>query len=356
MQSETKVVILSTQSNSIGKRMREKKTNLRKNLSTQEKAAITRDLFERYRRGATSQTENEVIESLEKVFIPEKDFEITPELLDEMDVKTKDFIFRKTGIDPDRAKRGRSLSHFIAAAACIALLMIGVFLFYGPRHLPADFSDLPPYRQYISSGEIENVTLPDGSQVVLNTGTTLTLRKGGINKNSRRVWLEQGEAFFDVKPDRERPFIVHLRNGLTVHVLGTSFTIQNYEELPFQEICVLNGKVNVLTAGKKRVKLMADQQVICYDDGEELSVQSVNGTQKALWRSGTVVLEKASEQELCLRIRQLYGKQVIFERRPEKISINITLDRDTSPQEITAEIAALYALSYRITSDQIIFY
>ena len=54
-------------------------------LSANEKAGITRDLFERYREGETSRGENEVIESLEPMFIPEKEFEVTDSLIDELE-------------------------------------------------------------------------------------------------------------------------------------------------------------------------------------------------------------------------------------------------------------------------------
>ena len=310
-------------------------------LSPKEKAAITRDLFERYRRGETSQTENEIIESLESTVIPEKEFEITDELLDKLETETTDFIFKKV----EKPKKRILSPVLIGSVASIALLVIGIFVFYKPQSRQTKDDET----QYVATDAIKNITLSDGSEIILNSGTTL-------RETSREVWLEEGEAFFNVKPNTGQPFIVHLRNGLTVRVTGTSFTIQSYAELSFQEVSVLSGNVNVSTPENKSLELAANQQATYYAAKKELTRESINSVQKAAWRTGTIVLESASADELSLRIRQLYGKEVVFENQSGSMSINMTLDRSTAINEIADEIAFLYDLSYRITNDKIVFY
>lgn len=310
-------------------------------LSAKEKAAITRDLFERYRRGETSQTENEIIESLESTVIPEKEFEITDELLDKLETETTDFIFKKV----EKPKKRILSPVLIGSVASIALLVIGIFVFYKPQ--PSQ--DRVFNKQHIATNSIKNIKLSDGSEIILNSGTIL-------RETSREVWLEEGEVFFNVKPNNNQPFIVHLRDGLTVKVLGTSFTVQSYSELPFQEISVVSGKVNVSTQNNQSVELIANQQATYSVTEKELSKKSVNGMWKAGWRTGTIVLENATTEELRLRIRQLYNKNIVFESRTDTMSINITLDQTTVINEVADEIAFLYDLSYRITDDKIVFY
>ena len=309
-------------------------------LSAKEKAAITRDLFERYRRGETSQTENEVIESLESAFIPKKEFEITDELIDELNTETTDFIFRKI----ENPKKRRLSPILIGSVASIALLVIGIFVFYKPQSQQTKDNEI----QYVATDAIKNITLSDGSQIILNSGTRL-------RENSREVWLDEGEAFFNVKPDANNPFVVHLRNDLKVRVLGTSFTIQTYEELPLQEVSVLSGKVNVSIQNSPSIELIANQQAIYNVTEKELSKKTTNSAQKAAWRSGTIVLENGTAEELRLRIRQLYDKNIVFENQPEAMSINITLDKTAALNEIADEIATLYDLSYQIADDKIVF-
>jgi len=309
-------------------------------LSAKEKAAIIRSLFERYRRGETSQAENEVVESLESSIIPQKKFKITDELIDELDDEITDFIFQKIG----KPKKHKFSPAFIGSAAGIALLIIGIFVFYRPQHQQTEDHE----REYTAIDAIENITLSDGSEIILNSGTTLRER-------AREVWLDEGEAFFNVKPDATHPFIVHLHNGITVRVLGTSFTILSYMELPFQEISVLSGKVNVSTQHNQSMELITNQQARYGITEKKLSKESTNSTRKAAWRKGTIVLENATADELRLRIRQLYHKNVVFESQPETMSINMTLDKTSAISEIADEIAALYDLYYRITDNKIVF-
>lgn len=308
-------------------------------LTNKEKAAITRDLFERYRCGETSPEENEVVESLESAFIPGRNFEITDELIEELDSETTDFVFQKINKPPKRTLSPA----LIGAIAGVALLIIGIFVFYKPQ--PAGQGVV---QQYVATNTIKNILLPDGTEIALNSGTTL-------RENSREVWLDEGEAFFNVKPDAARPFIVHLRNGITVRVLGTSFTIQSYAELPFQEIGVLSGKVTVSTQNNQRMELTANQQATYDEIKKELLKKNMNNTQKAAWRTGTIVLENATADELRLRIRQLYNKDFIFENQPETMSINITLDKATPINEIATEIATLYNFSYQMIDDNMVF-
>lgn len=337
--------------------MTEDKSNLDKKLSADEKAAITRDLFERYRRGETTVEENEVIELLEEKFIPEKEFEISDDLIRELDNETKDFIYGRTGV---RIKNPRALSPFlIGSIAAVALLLVGLFVLYR-NHVPGTDTPLalPPGNasmQYISGNAVEDIVLPDGSRATLNKGTTLRLYESYMDEATREVWLDEGEVFFDIKPDEHRPFTVHLRHGLTVQVLGTSFNIQTYKELPFQEIAVLTGKIKVEAPGNKEMEVIPNQKAVFREETNTLSVASANSEQKTAWSEGIVVLENASLEELGFRIRQLYGKSVVFEDAPETISIHITLNGETSPEEVYTEIAALYHLSYRMSGEKIVF-
>lgn len=309
-------------------------------LSANEKAGITRDLFERYREGETSRGENEVIESLEPMFIPEKEFEVTDSLIDELEAETADFIFQKI----DGRKRRGLLPLLVGSVASIALLTVIVWVLYSPYRGGGKVAE----KQHVATDAIKEVILSDGSEVVLNVGTTL--REG-----SREVWLEEGEAFFNIKPDAKRPFAVYLRNGLTVNVVGTSFTIQSYSQLPFQEVSVVSGKVNVSTQANQTVQLVADQQATYSEAEKKLSTASVNGRQKAAWRTGAVLLKNASAEELTLRIRQLYDKNIVFEGYSDAIAINIAFDKTMPVTEVAAEIATLYNFSYRVEEDKIVF-
>jgi transmembrane sensor len=90
------------------------------------------------------------------------------------------------------------------------------------------------------TGETRSVALGDGSQVHLNTRTRLEWAAGS---SERRAVLREGEAFFEVKPDPQRPFRVELA-GSEIQVLGTSFDVYRKADGRVS-VTVLDGKVRV---------------------------------------------------------------------------------------------------------------
>ncbi len=110
-----------------------------------------------------------------------------------------------------------------AALASIVwvMLVVGVFgngLFLGP------WSDAPVY--YASKvGGLETIKLDDGSTIILNTNTEVSVEYSPIE---RRVHLVKGEAIFNVAKDADRPFRVHT-NKTIVKALGTVFSVRSLE-------------------------------------------------------------------------------------------------------------------------------
>src|SRR5688572_861012 len=95
---------------------------------------------------------------------------------------------------------------------------------------------------YTKAGERKIVTLQDSSRIVLNSGTHLRYPLNAGNQ-AREVYLE-GQAYFDVRPDNEQPFVVYA-GQLEVRVLGTTFDVSNYTEDKDAAVTVASGKVAV---------------------------------------------------------------------------------------------------------------
>jgi transmembrane sensor len=86
------------------------------------------------------------------------------------------------------------------------------------------------------------IVLPDGSKVKLNHSSKLTYPEQ-FKGNNREVILT-GEAFFNVTPNREKPFIIKA-NGASIKVVGTSFNVYAYNESSTVEVIVKTGKVEL---------------------------------------------------------------------------------------------------------------
>lgn len=86
------------------------------------------------------------------------------------------------------------------------------------------------------------VVLPDGSKVWLNAASSL---KYPVSFNNRQRTVElTGEAYFDITPDKNKPFTVQV-NNMEVQVLGTSFNVTAYPEEKSIKTTLITGAVNV---------------------------------------------------------------------------------------------------------------
>ncbi len=115
-------------------------------------------------------------------------------------------------------------------------------------------------KQFSTQRSLKKITLADGSVVHLNVNSTLSLKKGKFNAKVREVWLDEGEAFFEITRFPNRPFIVHTPGGLSTRVLGTSFNVQAYPELKKQVVSVKTGRVQVSRDNGESIVLETNYQ------------------------------------------------------------------------------------------------
>jgi len=153
---------------------------------------------------------------------------------------------------------------WIVAAAAAACLLLG----WGIYHLASTTTAIPPARNghpeevLARAGTRTKLLLPDGTQVWLNSNSKLTYTED-FNTSFREVGLE-GEAYFDVVKDKQRPFIVHV-SDLDVKVLGTAFTVKSYPQDETVEATLLKGAIEVSRKGHPntpRILLKPDEKLV----------------------------------------------------------------------------------------------
>lgn len=136
---------------------------------------------------------------------------------------------------------------------------------------------------HVPTGQHVEIMLADGSKVWLNSGSTLTFASK-FNGKKRMVELD-GEGFFEVKSDKEHPFIVST-SKYQVKAVGTSFNIYDYQDSPQFEAALLNGKVEVTTNAKKSsVVILTPNQRAALCQGV-LKVKPIENANNYLWRKG----------------------------------------------------------------------
>jgi len=119
--------------------------------------------------------------------------------------------------------------------------------------------DKLPTQQALSSvvtknGNRTKIVLPDGSQVWLNAGSNLDYNNSVFNKDLREVTLN-GEAYFDVTRDPEKPFIIHTKK-MDIKVLGTVFNVRSYSDEKIAEAALIKGSIEVTLKDRKDQKIV----------------------------------------------------------------------------------------------------
>lgn len=138
--------------------------------------------------------------------------------------------------------------HILVAAAVVAGLIFFSWLYVNHFRGQAGGAQLSRIETIAKPGAKSRLLLPDGSVVWLNSGSRISY-PASFTDSLREVELE-GEAYFDVTKDAERPFIVHTRD-IHIKVLGTVFNVKSYPEDNRTEATLISGLVQVSKTGAR---------------------------------------------------------------------------------------------------------
>ena len=204
----------------------------------------------------------------------------------------------------------------------------------------------------VPAGEVQTVTLPDGSVVTLNGGTTLE-RARFFTARSERAVILTGEAFFDVTHS-STPFVVRTFDA-SVTVLGTTFGVRAWPDdpEPATTVALETGRVRLTGAAHPEEELiLAPGEVarVQADAGPtRLSTEAV--TDRTAWRQGDFVYK---DQPLGLVLRDVERRFGVRITAPEDLSrrhVSVALRTPGSADEVVRDLATALGLRYRARSD-----
>ncbi len=272
-----------------------------------------------------------------------------------------------TQISPSKVKsiqhqnrRKEAISHFYkyAAVVVVALLLGSIGYFIGFRNQsPAVYSEVIAVENQV----LNEYVLPDGSVVALNSNSKLLFPKK-FKGDIREVTII-GEAFFDVKPNPELPFVINAGNA-QVKVLGTSFNVCAYPEDETVEVIVETGKVQVIS---KNTDLLAENREIVLTPGEKGTLFTENHLLKKTlnqnpnflaWKTHDLIFNKVPLNEVIRSLEKAYHidikitepelNDLVYEGHFDQKPIDFVLDviRLTFDLELSVEDKH-YALSSR---------
>lgn len=164
------------------------------------------------------------------------------------------------------------------------------------------------YDYVTATAEQQALSLPDGSQITLNTGTALNVN---FSAATRSVSLARGEAYFDVTHDTSRPFIVRAGSA-QVRVVGTAFSVRLAGDRVI--VTVERGRVEVTDAGVS-VLLTRDQRVVV-GGGVSAEVEAIDSGAQLAWRRGRLIIEDQPLSDVLDEL-QRYRTGFIVVRNPQ---------------------------------------
>ncbi|MEL6975402.1 MAG: FecR domain-containing protein, partial [Bacteroidota bacterium] len=180
-----------------------------------------------------------------------------------------------------------------------------------------------------SAGEKKEVHLKDGSIVYLNSGSKLSYSKNFGQDGTRWVKLD-GEAFFEVKKDESKPFIIESGNIVT-EVKGTSFNIKAFPEANDVAVTVLTGLVGVSKKGEKnKVELIPNRQALFSKEDGLLNVMEVDAQRFSHWKDGILHFEEAQLEDVLIALERWYGVNINTDNLTlENCTLTATFDKSS---------------------------
>jgi len=155
-----------------------------------------------------------------------------------------------------------------------------------------------------------DVVLSDGTKVKLNSETRFK-HPINFNGNTREVFLEYGEAHFEVAEDKEVPFVVHGNNS-QVEVLGTGFNIRAYKDEAHVYTTLVHGSVKVGSA-RYNTLLKPNQQAIISNESQKIEVKEVDVTQTIGWVEGILYFNNQTLEDIMRDLGRWYNFEYRFE-------------------------------------------
>jgi len=152
------------------------------------------------------------------------------------------------------------------------------------------------------------VTLSDGTKVWLNSGSSLTYPE--VFAGTERKVVLSGEAYFEVSKNEQQPFIVHT-NRADVHVLGTHFNINAYNDEGVLKTTLLEGAVR-LSAATASILLAPGEQGLITGSRPGIEKKRVNVNQEIAWKAGYFVFRNNTIGDIMRQISRWYDVEITY--------------------------------------------
>ena len=209
------------------------------------------------------------------------------------DVKTGQVVTLKR---PDRIRPSSRFTRPALGIAASLLLMVSLVYIQGGFYF-ADYTTAP--------GQQRNVILADGSEIVMNTDTAISV---DYSAQHRQITLHNGEAYFVVAPDVKRPFEVQTYSG-QVRALGTEFNIKAGQKVV--TVTVYQHAVRVTAENGKILESLPEGQQVAFSDDALSAATTANLQRGQAWRNQRMIFQDKPLADVIAELNRYRSGRII---------------------------------------------
>ncbi len=238
----------------------------------------------------------------------------------------------------------------IAAVLLLPLLILTTYLYFNfNQSFDTQIAGEPSIREiYTKPGTRTKIELSDGTLVWLNDGTVLKYPEY-FKGNDRQVFVD-GEAYFEVKSNPEKPFIVNNPIMKTI-VTGTHFNIYAYSSDNFFEATLLEGKIH-LEGQAGNIDLKPGQRIQFDAVSKKVTREEINPENSVEWINGKLVIHNEKLESAVKKLSRWYNVEIaISDPGLNSLELTCTLENEKIGQCMNLISSAL-PVTYTIKEEK----
>jgi len=277
-------------------------------------------LLEKYRNGTCTTLEAQLIDDWVSTITETDQAYLNDAFLEAQLATIKNQLDLQIGAIPAIGRRRNYRWLAVAASVTVLGASVALWAVFSKKHALAALAAQPGISQHISKGWVyvqtqkgitDKINLSDGSTITLDASSTLHYPERFAN-HKRPIYLDEGEALFEVAKDKTSPFTVYTPKFATT-ALGTAFNIRSYAKENKVSISLLHGKIKIEDlhpahkAEAPRI-LLPHQQVVLNKQSGNLSKDSFDDESPITsWTDGVLSFRDASTDEVINSIENHFN-------------------------------------------------
>lgn len=191
------------------------------------------------------------------------------------------------------------------------------------------------------------LTLPDGTKVWLNSSTSITYPTA-FNGNERRVKVN-GETYFEVAPDKNKPFRVET-DLFTVEAVGTAFNVNTYTDEPIATTTLVEGVVKLTNANHTTLLKPGQQWQLA---GNQSKVVQTDTRPYTAWINDEFRFSNTPLDAIMRQVARWYDAEVVF-KDAVSVELNATIEKDVPLSKLLHLLAKTDEVHFSIEGNKII--